>query len=143
MTTKTKMMKKVLHRTKGPNDYLSQQNVHIGILLSASNPTLRTILLVTSLFLNPSILSLPLSPDPNANGVVVPVSAEGVDIFPLIFDWNEINNVNNVGLTILFKKLSGTSRSPRIPLYSRWKVILLILPKIPILRFWTRGRVSQ
>ena len=97
MTTKTKMMTKVLHRTKGPNDYLSQQNVHIGILSSASNPTLRTILLVTSLFLNPSILSLPLSPDPNANGVVVPVSAEGVDIFPLIFDWNEINNVNNVG----------------------------------------------
>jgi hypothetical protein len=46
-------------------------------------------------------------------------------------------------LTILFKKLSGTSRSPRIPLSSRWKVILLILPKIHILPFWTRGRVSQ
>jgi len=143
MMMKTKMTTKVLPRTKRRHDYLRQQNVHIGILLSASNPTLRTILLVTSLFLNPSILSLLFSPDPNANGVVVPALAEGVDIFPLIFDWNEINNNNNVGLMGLFKKLSETSRSPRIPPYSRWKVILLISLKIHILRCWTQGPVSQ
>ena len=138
-----KTMKTVHHRTESPIDYLGQQNVHIGILSLASNPTLRTILLVKVLLLSLSTLSLILSPGPNANGVVVLASAEGVDIFPPIFDWNAINNVNNAGLTILFKKLSGMSRSPRIPRYLRWTVISLILLKIHILLFWTRGRVSQ
>jgi len=54
-----------------------------------------TELSVIFLRLNLSILCRLLSPDPNANGVVVRVSVEGVDIFPLIFAPIAISNDNN------------------------------------------------
>jgi hypothetical protein len=54
-----------------------------------------TELLVIFLRPNLSILSRLSNPDPNANGVVVHVSVEGVDIFPLIFGPIAISNDNN------------------------------------------------
>ena len=90
----TKMKNKVHRPRRIPNDYLCQLNVHIATLLSISNLTLRTNSSVIFLLLNPSILSLCSSPDPNANGVVGHILAEGVDIFPLIYVMIGISDAN-------------------------------------------------
>ena len=93
--TTTKVTKNLPLPQRSPHDCLSQHNVHFAILLSPSNPMLRTVSLVIFLFLSLLILSLLTSPDLNANEVVVHVSVEGVAISPLIFVTTGISTVNN------------------------------------------------
>ena len=129
-------------RARNPIDCPSLNILHIGILSSESNLTLRTISSVIFHLRKLSIHFLRSSLDPSAKGVGVLALVEVVAIFLLICRVNVGTNADNAILTKRSNILSETNNSHRTTRCFGPNIILPTSPKTLILPSWTREPVS-